>query len=76
MNINSFLFFIWFIVCSNAHSASSSSALATSSIKFRNQKSDKDKNVFGRKPKIEFDDEVDEDSSKSFQRQKNFNTFF
>jgi hypothetical protein len=60
-------FFIIWIYCvfySDAHSASSSSALVTNSIKFKNPKLDKDRSRVGRKNKIEIDGDFDDNGSK------------
>lgn len=57
------LIFIHYIFYSYAHSASSSSALATTSVKFRNPKLEKDKFISGRKNKIGGESE-DDDTSK------------
>lgn len=71
MNINAFvdvflLVFLHYVYHTYAHSASSSSALATSSLKFKNPKLEKDNNLPNRKEKLDFDDEDldDEDGSK------------
>ena len=69
MNINDllkiFVIFIYSIFYSHAHSASSSSALATSSIKFKNPKLDKDMNLPGRKNRLGMDDDLDEEDDGS-----------
>jgi hypothetical protein len=61
MNINRLLefllIFIYYIFYSSAHSASSSSALATGSIRFKNPKLDKEKSITGRKNKIGIGDD-------------------
>lgn len=59
------LLYALYVANSTAHSASSSSALATSSLKFKNPRLEKDKPIIGRKNKISVDDDDDDDASKS-----------
>ena len=57
--------FLDYLLYSRAHSASSSSAFASSSLKFKNPKLDKDSNAPGRKNRPGMDEDVEEDEDGS-----------